>query len=236
MIKAKKTSIAFFAIIMLGLAGFGYARAEQEEIYYLTVDYAKDNYSVQSVDLAKGGAPDYKLQLDAKYRFDLVSAADEVLYSANFDLSKKICGDAADPAQNTQIGGCRIADQGSFSLAVPYYPSGTSINLYDPDGKTILQADVSDFARLCGDNVCQENESALTCAQDCKSGIRDNVCDGKADGVCDPDCKSAKDPDCAVAEKNYFPQLIIMGVLLLVLAGAAVFAIIKIHNKKGKEH
>ncbi len=47
------------------------------------------------------------------------------------------------------------------------------------------------------DGRCEEEfENYGNCPRDCKSGRKDNYCDGVKDGRCDPDCKPEEDPDC----------------------------------------
>ena len=65
-----------------------------------------------------------------------------------------------------------------------------------PGGTLALSVNTIGFARLCGDNVCQASENYGTCAQDCRSGVRDGYCDGIADGTCDADCGAGQDSDC----------------------------------------
>ncbi len=45
------------------------------------------------------------------------------------------------------------------------------------------------------DGVCGEGENSVFCPEDCKSGARDDSCDGVEDGVVDPDCLPGVDPD-----------------------------------------
>jgi hypothetical protein len=50
---------------------------------------------------------------------------------------------------------------------------------------------------LCNNNeVCDNYETNLICASDCKTGILDNQCDKELDGICDPDCDEKSDLDC----------------------------------------
>ncbi|MBU0757469.1 MAG: hypothetical protein KKF44_05360 [Nanoarchaeota archaeon] len=47
----------------------------------------------------------------------------------------------------------------------------------------------------CGNGICEPYETFYSCSRDCKSGGRDNYCDGQNDDVCDPDCHG-NDQDC----------------------------------------
>lgn len=52
------------------------------------------------------------------------------------------------------------------------------------------------------DNVCSAGENYLTCAEDCATGIKDNICDFAEDGKCDEDCEKESDKDCMAEEQK----------------------------------
>jgi len=52
----------------------------------------------------------------------------------------------------------------------------------------------SRIALECGNGVCDDIETHLTCP-DCE-GKADGLCDGIGDGICDPDCSESDDLDC----------------------------------------
>jgi len=45
------------------------------------------------------------------------------------------------------------------------------------------------------DGVCGPGENYVFCPGDCKTGARDDTCDGVEDGIRDPDCVQGADPD-----------------------------------------
>ncbi len=73
------------------------------------------------------------------------------------------------------------------------YCDGLDDLLCDPDCEVGEDVDCKD---KCGDGVCSEVESYLSCRLDCPAGGRDGFCDYIDDGVCDPDCATGEDPDC----------------------------------------
>ncbi len=206
-----------------------FSAAGQAESYLLSVDYNKDNYTVQGITLIKAQAPDQNSQVEKGFRCEIVSVNDEILYSLNFGAPNIQCSDTFGKEAS---GGCTAKESGEFSLQLPYFKTAKLISIYDQNDKMVLAADVSSFAQLCGDNICQENENALTCPQDCKSGIKDGICDRQIDGVCDPDCAKGADPDCA-ATANYYYYVAAIAVLIL-LAGLAGYLIWRKNNKNGE--
>jgi len=74
------------------------------------------------------------------------------------------------------------------------YCDGLDDLLCDPDCE--MGEDV-DCKAKCGDGICSEVESYLSCKLDCPAGGRDGFCAYLDDGVCDPDCSKGEDPDCS---------------------------------------
>jgi len=200
-------------------------------IYSLTIDFDKTGYAAREVSLVNGKAPDRATQPQTGFRCEVVSANDEILYSFLFNLPDVLCSDSFLKTGNT--GGCAKKDEGSFTLVIPYYSTGRNINIYDLSGKMVLFADISEFARICGDNICQANENNGNCSKDCKSGISDNYCDGIKDGVCDSDCSSKTDPDCARPIGNFW--LLVAVIIALLAAGFGGYFIFRKIKKAGKE-
>jgi hypothetical protein len=232
-----KSNLILFLGVLMFLVGVSDKVSGGQQSYFLTIDYDKDNYSVQGVELTDGGASDFKLQSDGKFRFEVASFSNESLFSSQLYLEKRICGDTVlDPVTQKVSGGCRMLEKGTLSLSIPYYPNGKSINFYDPAGKLILAVDISDFADLCGDGICQENENAGTCQSDCRSGASDKYCDKLEDGVCDPDCAEAEDQDCSAAKGVNITQVVIIGAFLSILIVAAAFAVYMIRKKRNSQN
>lgn len=207
----------------------GFKASGQAKSYLLSVDYNKDVYSTQGVTLLDSKAPDYLGQPESGFRCDVISVNDEVLFSFRFGVPNIQCSDSF--GLNSE-GGCVTKESGQFSLAIPYYETGKLINIYDTNDKMVLSSDISDFAQLCGDNICEENENAGVCPSDCRSGVKDGICDRAKDGTCDPDCEKKQDVDCmAPASGGIYTVALIA--LLLVLAGLGGYLIWRKRNNSG---
>lgn len=200
-------------------SGGSFSVSGQEKSYLLAVDYKNGNYTVSEVSLLDAKAPDRGNQPETGFRCEIVSVNDEILDSFKFNNPNLQCSDSFGTVAE---GGCIEKEAGQFSMQMPYYETGSQINLYDSNDKMVLSVDISDYAKLCGDNVCEENENAGTCPSDCRSGVKDGVCDRVKDGTCDPDCAKSADPDCASAA-SYTYLIVIAVVLLLAVIGLIVW-------------
>jgi len=216
-------SIALIALFLLFLIQPGMARGavmiedvQGGNIYHLSVDYDNENYTIREVSLVRGIAPDWKAQPETGFRCDTVSFNDEILDSFMFSDPTILCADNFSEDGSIISGGCEKQEKGNFSLEIPYYSDAKNINIYDEDERMIVFADVSNFAKRCGDGVCQENENYGICPADCRSGIRDGYCDRVTDGVCDSDCFSKEDPDCSIPFNWLPPILWIVAFIFLV--------------------
>ena len=101
------------------------------------------------------------------------------------------------------------------NCAACVYPNGTSIEVGQAMQLSFLEG-------RCGDGRCTDPEDALTCPQDCPSGVQDFTCDGKVDGLCDPDCIGGTgDPDCGGGlEKSgspSFPVILLVAITIVTL-------------------
>lgn len=101
-----------------------------------------------------------------------------------------------------------------YVLSTNYLSRGTYwIKVRATDGVNTAE-DISEFfvdvpmveqqKEVCGNNFCNLRfENSLSCAEDCPSGIKDNICDMIKDNRVDPDCEEGIDPDdTAIYEKD----------------------------------
>ena len=196
--------------------------------YDILASYENGKFSVKSVTLQDGaGAPGTQ----GSWYYDIVSNLGEVLDRKYFSAPRELCLEAASSSD------CVAKNSFETGLSIPYYPSAANINVYDAAGKMALFVNVADMAKLCGDGICQTSENYGTCAQDCRSGIKDNYCDGAKDGVCDPDCGAKKDADCAkqngVAGAQYNGAVQLIAGILLAVAAIMVFVVLR--RKKNRQ-
>ena len=99
------------------------------------------------------------------------------------------------------------------SCAACAFPNGTRIEVGQAMQLSFLEG-------RCGDGRCSDPEDALTCPQDCPSGVQDFTCDGKSDGLCDPDCTGGSgDPDCGDGRQGGGTPslLVILGIAVAVV-------------------
>lgn len=232
--KLKTIFTVTFAFLVAVLPWASFAITENKapgEYYYLSIGFNKDDYSLREVSVTRGNVPDRTVQPEEGFRCDVVSVHDEILNSFLFQIPNVVCSDNFG-ADGEMSGGCVEQNEGNFSLEIPYFPTGRNINIYDNGGRMVLLADISEFARLCGDGVCHANESFGTCPQDCKSGIRDGYCDKVGDGVCDSDCPMGEDVDC-VTSSSIFP--IILAIIALAVLAIMGFYVWQKVREAGKD-
>lgn len=68
--------------------------------------------------------------------------------------------------------------------------------VYIDDGSVYSSEEAIVLVNCDKNSLCQGNETALNCPEDCSSGGSDSVCDMNTDGICDPDCPPNIDWDC----------------------------------------
>ena len=208
---------------VLAFAGPVFAQsAAKGKSYDLRLVYENSVLLVSEINLKDYAARDHRVQPESGWRCDVVSIDGAPLYSFNFIIPATSCRDQTDASGQPQ-GACAKQDKADFVLSVPYYDAGAAINIYDPDGVQVISADTIKMANLCGDNVCESGENYLTCAKDCRSGVKDGVCDGVKDGVCDFDCEAAKDSDCAAANSGILWLVAALLVAAGLIGGGFVF-------------
>lgn len=198
------------------------ALSQTRQHYLIDAAFENGGFMLKGVTLMQGDA---LLSAQGDWHYDVVSNNEEILDRQNFDAPKGFC-----PAGG--VAACVPKSSFVFSLAIPYFETAANINIYDQSGKMVLFAQVAEFARLCGDGVCQANENYGSCANDCKSGAKDGYCDSAKDGICDPDCAKDKDRDCApITPGGVIGQIILwIAGIIAVLAIVAVLVFIRRKN------
>ena len=189
----KKTLFVLALICLLELA---YAQQPQKS-YVLNIHYVNGKLELNNVYVDRL-FPQPSLEPNTKTFKAVIRGFDnKILYTHYFYIYKFVSG--APPLDGNEESSVELTDF-NFSLILPYYKNGKLIEIFNPKKEKLLEASVAVFSNVCGDGVCEPHESYENCSKDCKSGEKDDYCDGVADGKCDPDCTIKQDPDCKLPE------------------------------------
>lgn len=215
---------ATFFLLAICFAGTVLAEEKKttDRMYSVVMNYTKGLVDLEGITLLNKKAQERSDREEGKYTLNVTAMDGQLLETFKFNVPNVVCTDAPS-ADGKMEGGCREVDKAKFTLEVPYFANGKVIDVYGPDGKLAMSADVSNFSDLCGDGICQKNENYKTCQKDCRSGIADGVCDEVADGTCDPDCKDSQDPDCGKKTNALAVALIIICILAVSTMGYFAF-------------
>jgi hypothetical protein len=213
--------------------------------YQMEISYNGGYLKLESMDLKM--APLDSMSPEGRYVLKLLNKDRSVLYSKSFAFPEGIYVTPPQECFDNETGDFvqeNCPDITSFipdenptaSIIVPYKSGGEKIVVYDESGKAALEINLSGYANYCGDGRCGEMEYPFTCPEDCKSGVRDSLCDGESDGLCDPDCNGDQtaDPDCAQTTGPGIPwQFYIVLIAAVVIASVAAFIVLR--KKKPKD-
>ena len=208
--------------------------ATENRTYELKLNYDRGIITFKDV-IVKPSLAEEKAQPETGYKLELVSFTNEVLDSFKFEIPLTLFIDGIDPKTERLTGGTTQMNKTDFSLRIPYFKNGKTINLYNQNNTKILSIDVGYFAQLCPDNICEPHESYENCPQDCTptSGQKDDYCDKLADKICDTDCRIEQDIDCKVTlkpEKKKFNWYFV--VLAIIFMGIMIEAILIYRQRK----
>lgn len=142
-----------------------------ERYYSLELNYFDGIITYRNINLLAGTAPE--MGNEGMYTLKLISFYNTVLHESKFVIN----------------------ENKDFTLYVPYYKEAEEIVIFK-DRERVFHYDIASFADVCGDKICQLQESYENCEEDCPSGLRDDYCDMIEDNKCDPDCSVELDPDC----------------------------------------
>lgn len=137
------------------------------KIYILDLNYDKGNFNLLDISVKQGYAPDRQIQPETGYKSEIVSFTNEVLYSFKFEIPLVI--HLPPPRSDEEPGAQIYLDKVDFTLLIPYFENGESINIYDPSDVLMLSVDVSKFAEVyCGNTFCNSDENYYNCPQACE--------------------------------------------------------------------
>lgn len=201
--------------------------------YSIDLNYMNGKLSQNEVYVAQSKAPDRKALRKTDYVAKILSFEGNTLSTFKFEFPRIEW--PAMPRENERgnislMSSPVVMSDTNYTLLAPYFDNAKKMEIYDLNNSKLLTIELGYFAKTCGDNTCQEHESAISCPQDCRPDMKDEICNYASDGVCDPDCPSGLDADCgglAGIEKGN----------LYALAGgliALILIIVVMLNIKGK--
>lgn len=190
--------LIFSALLAMALLP-SIAVAQQDKFYQLDLFY--DNGIIQLKNAAVLPGSVSQATQKGNYEIKLSAFSNNILYASSFSIPFSIRVEEFDLATGTFASKAIQSDKLSFTLNVPYFSSGKTINIYYPNSTKVLKIDVGYFAQTCPDKICQPHESYESCSKDCKSGGKDDFCDAIKDNICDQDCLPTQDSDCVTPQR-----------------------------------
>ena len=130
-------------------------------------------YTIQKIDISSGklvysdNYTDYKGKY---YNGRVVSFGGKTL--GNFlagDFSLNLCSDWINPATRKIEGGCKPMPEGDILIDIPFFPNGKYAEIFDPNGKSVLNVDLTSKAVCNENNICDKPvEDNANCSSDCQ--------------------------------------------------------------------
>jgi hypothetical protein len=195
---------------MILLLGLSLAEAQDKtHVYILDINYNNGTLSTLKVFSDYRFAPDM-IEPEKGYRAVIISSDKKVLYSAKFDIQLYIFTES----------GMIKRDNVNFTLILPYFENGETMQIYDQNNTLALLVDISNYTVCDSNGKCDyPRENYYSCPSECH-GAEDGICDKAKDGICDQDCARDEDPDCLGNQIFYL--------LLIPIVIAAIIFVIKI--------
>lgn len=129
------------------------------------------------------------------FNLSIVDKQENVLFNYTFDVYFGYDGPMLDFVDYSDI----VYPYRELSLRIPYNQDmkRLKISYYN---NTLVYSTLLEF---CNQNsVCDEDETYLSCWQDCRPWAADGICINYEDNHCDPDCAPGVDPDCVQSPKH----------------------------------
>jgi len=184
-----------------------------EKSYIVNLNSNNSKLSLNNIYATTTTAPDRKFVRKTDYQARIISFSGQILYSFDFEMPKTEYPFWDYNLPNASRPSPIVYSEVNRTITVPYFANARIMHVYGLDGRKVLDIDLTQLSSRCGDGICEENENALQCLQDCSEQKKDGLCNYEKDNICDPDCMNV-DPDCK--------QL--SSLMILDIAAIAVFA------------
>ncbi len=149
--------------------------AGKQDVYFLLLEYDGQNIELEKFYVTKANyVEEYKKT--GEFAVEIKSFDNVLLYTRRFDIATEFTY-SADPEWFDKNGNQviiptlpKIKEAGYKEIILPYFADGKAIAI-KKGGRTVKIIPAIQFARTCGDKICQEHENALNCKNDCKKSI-----------------------------------------------------------------
>ncbi len=115
--------------------------ADSKLSYLLNLHYSKGGLELVQTELVEGKGPDRKLQPERGYTAKINSLEGSLKHYLKFNIPLSVI------SEDETISGIIELDEITFSIAMPYFSDGKSVDIFDPQGTLKLTIDVSQFSR-----------------------------------------------------------------------------------------
>ncbi len=187
-----------------------------EKTYLVGVNYDKGKLSTNNVYLTQSKAPDRKFLNRVNYIGKILDFNGRTLNTFRFDIPR-LEVPAMPRSEDEPAPSPVVLNDTNYTVSTEYFEDAQKMEIYDLKNNKLLTVDLGYFADVCGDGVCQPQESNLNCAEDCPGSLPDDICNYESDEVCDPDCR-VLDPDCGFTRENLY---LILGAIVAVFVVTA---------------
>lgn len=137
--------------------------ADMQRVFVLELNYNKGEVKENNLYVTPIFYNEKKDQPENRYLLKLISDQNEELFKLKFDFSLEVF----------DIPGIYSLDQGNFTFYIPYSKNAKNVEIYNPNGKKILDINVEKFVKnVCGDLVCDSEENYQKCSLDCPNPIK----------------------------------------------------------------
>ena len=209
----------FLGIITFFLLSISPAFAQEERSLSVTFTFYA-NSSVEASDIwVRYGSPDLRNVAESSDYKIAIKFKDGTSIEQFYDVIFLMAAETEEGPETFQV------PYTLLNAEFAYKDNPDKIEVYH-NSKMVYQKSLEN---LCNnDNICNNNETSISCSYDCSKSVKDGWCDTLQDGMCDPDCEETSDIDCSAREeiptgksKSFFS--IILAVFVVGIIGVYIY-------------